>query len=213
MSSISIIGLGTMARVLGTRALAGGNSVQVIGRDAAKAAALASALGGSTTAGTIGRAPAGDIVILAVPYASAAAVVSQYGDALTGKVIVDITNPFDRTDMTELVTPDDSSAAQEIAKAAPAGAQVIKAFNTLFNNVLAASPVEGHPLDVFIAGDDAEAKARVSSFIESLALRPLDTGDLKIAHWLEGAGLLMVALVLGKAVKDNNFSLSINILG
>ena len=213
MSSISIIGLGTMARVLGTRALAGGNSVQVIGRDAAKAAALASALGGSTTAGTIGSAPTGDIVILAVPYASAAAVVSQYGDALTGKVIVDITNPFDRTDMTELVTPDDSSAAQEIANAAPAGAQVVKAFNTLFNNVLAASPVEGHPLDVFIAGDDAEAKARVSSFIESLALRALDTGDLKMAHWLEGAGLLMVALVLGKAVQGNNFSLSINIPG
>ena len=209
MSSISIIGLGTMARVLGTRALAGGNTVQVIGRDAAKAAALASALGGSTTAGTIGSAPAGDIVILAVPYASAAPIVSQCGDALTGKVIVDITNPFDPADFTELVTPDDSSAAQEIAKAAPAGAHVVKAFNTLFASVLAAGQVEGRPLDVFIAGDDAEAKARVSSFIASLALRPLDTGDLKMAHWLEGAGLLIV----GQAVKDKNFFLSISILG
>jgi predicted dinucleotide-binding enzyme len=214
MSSISIIGLGTMARVLGTRALAGGNTLQVAGRDAAKATALASALGGSSTAGTIGSAPAGDIVILAVPYASAAPILSQYGDALTGKVIVDISNPFDRTGSppTGLVTPDDSSAAQEIAKAAPAGAHVVKAFNTLFNNVLAAAKVEGHPLDVFIAGDDAEAKARVSSFIESLALRPRDTGDLKMAHWLEGAGLLMVGLA-GRAVKGSNFSLGVNILG
>jgi len=210
MSSISIIGLGTMARVLGTRALVGGNTVEVIGRDATKAADLASELGGGTTAGTMGTPPAGDIVILAVPYASAAPIVSQYGDALTGKVIVDITNPFDRTDFTELVTPDDSSAAEEIARSAPAGAHVVKAFNTLFGHVLAAGQVEGHPLDVFIAGDDAEAKARVSSFIESLALRPRDTGDLKMAHWLEGAGLLMVAL--GKAVKHNNFSLSVNIL-
>jgi predicted dinucleotide-binding enzyme len=147
-----------------------------------------------------------------VPYASAAQVVSQYGDALAGKVIIDISNPFDPTH-TGLATPDGSSAAQEIAKAAPAGAHVVKAFNTLLGSVLAASPAEGRPLDVFIAGDDAEAKARVSSFIESLALRPLDTGDLKMAHWLEGAGLLIVAPDLGKAFKDHNFWLGINTLG
>ena len=182
MSSISIIGTGTMARILGTRALAGGNAVEVIGRDAAKAAALASELGGGATAGTTGSAPAGDIVILAVPYASAAPVVSQYGDALAGKIIIDISNAFDPAH-TGLVTPDGSSAAQQTAKAAPAGAHVVKAFNTLFGRVLAADQAGGRPLDVFIAGDDAEAKARVSSFIESLALRPLDVGELKKAHW------------------------------
>jgi hypothetical protein len=212
MSSVSIIGVGTMARILGARALAGGNAVEVIGRDPAKAAALAGALGGGTTAGATGSAPAGDIVILAVPYASAAQVVAQYGDALAGKVIVDISNPFDPAH-TGLVTPDGSSAAQETAKAAPAGAHVVKAFNTLFGHVLAADQAGGRPLDVFIAGDDAGAKARVSSFIESLALRPLDAGDLKMAHWLEGAGLLMVALLVGKAVKDDNFWLGINTLG
>ena len=212
MSSVSIIGVGTMARILGARALGGGNTVEVIGRDPAKAAALVGVLGGSTTAGATGSAPAGDIVILAVPYASAAQVVAQYGDALVGKVIVDISNPFDPAH-TGLATPDGSSAAQEIAKAAPAGAHVVKAFNTLLGHVLAADQAGGRPLDVFIAGDDAGAKARVSSFIESLALRPLDAGDLKMAHWLEGAGLLMVALLVGKAVKDDNFWLGINTLG
>ena len=212
MSSISIIGVGTMARILATRALAGGNPVEIIGRDAAKAAALAGELGRGATAGTTGGVPAGDIVILAVPYASAAPVVSQYGDALAGKVIIDISNAFDPA-RTGLVTPDGSSAAQQTAKAAPAGAHVVKAFNTLFGRVLAADQAEGRTLDVFIAGDDAEAKARVSSFIESLALRPLDVGGLKMAHWLEGAGLLMVAPGLGKAVKDGNFWLGINTLG
>jgi len=212
MSSVSIIGVGTMARILGARALAGGNAVEVIGRDPAKAAALAGALGGGTTAGATGSAPAGDIVILAVPYASAAQVVAQYGDALAGKVIVDISNPFDPAH-TGLVTPDGSSAAQETAKAAPAGAHVVKAFNTLFGHVLAADQAGGRPLDVFIAGDDAGAKARVSSFIESLALRPLDAGDLKMAHWLEGAGLLMVAPGVGKAAGESNFWLGINTLG
>lgn len=212
MSSISIIGAGTMARILGTRALAGGNTVEVIGPDAAKAAALASELGGGATAGTTGSAPAGDIVILAVPYASAAPVVRQYGDALAAKIIVDISNAFDLAG-TGLVTPDGSSAAEETAKAASASAHVVKAFNTLFGHVLAADQAEGRPLDVFIAGDDAEARARVSSFVESLALRPLDVGDLKMAHWLEGAGLLMIAPALGKAVKDHDFWLGINTLG
>jgi 8-hydroxy-5-deazaflavin:NADPH oxidoreductase len=207
MSSISIIGLGNMARVLGALALEGGNAVEVIGRDAAKAADLAGALGRGTTAGAIGTAPAGDIVILAVPYASAAPVVSQYGDALAGKVIVDIANTFN-PNATGLVTPEGSSGAQEIAKAAPASAHVVKAFNTIFGNVLA----QGRPLDVFIAGDDARAKASVSAFIESLGLRPLDTGDLGMAHWLEGAGLLMMGLAR-HGVGNFDFSLGVNIPG
>jgi len=71
MSSISFIGLGGMARAIAARAVEGGNAVEVIGRDQAKAKDLAAALGGDATAGTFGTAPAGDIVILAVPYASA----------------------------------------------------------------------------------------------------------------------------------------------
>lgn len=188
MSSISIIGLGNMAGALAGRALAGGNAVEVIGRDAAKAKEVAAALGG-VTVGTFGTAPAGDIVILAVPYANAVPVVAQYGDALAGKVIVDISNTF-AADATGLVTPDGSSGAQEIAKAVPASAQVVKAFNTVFGHVLA----QGGPLDVLFAGDDARAKATVSEFIESLGLRPLDVGGLEMARWLEGAGLLMMGL-------------------
>jgi 8-hydroxy-5-deazaflavin:NADPH oxidoreductase len=209
MSSISIIGLGNMARALAGRALAGGNAVEIIGRDRAKAEELAAALGGAT-AGTVGAVPAGDIVILAVPYASAAAVVSEYGDALHGKVIIDITNPVS-SDSKGFVTPDGSSGAQEIAKAAPAGAHVVKAFNTLFSHVLVAGPAEGRLLDVFIAGDDAQAKARVSAFIESLGLRPMDTGELPMARALENAALLELGLV-AHSVKHTNFFLGVSIL-
>ena len=207
MSSISIIGLGSMARAIGTRAVEGGNAVEVIGRDAAKAKDLAAALGGGATAGTFGTTPAGDIVILAVPYASAVPVVAQYGDALAGKVIVDISNTFVGADATGLVTPDGSSGAQEIAKAVPASAHVVKAFNTVFGHVLA----QGGPLDVLFAGDDARAKASVSAFIESLGLRPLDVGGLEMAHWLEGAGLLMMGLARNGV--GFNIALDVNLLG
>ncbi|MBM9503219.1 NADPH-dependent F420 reductase [Actinacidiphila acididurans] len=210
MSGISIIGLGNMARALADRALAGGNAVEIIGRDPAKAKELAAALGGAT-AGTAGAAPAGDLVVLAVPYAGAAAAVSEYGDALHGKVIIDITNPV-TPDFKGFVTPDGSSGAQEIAKAAPAGAHVVKAFNTLFSHVLAAGPAEGHPLDVFIAGDDAQAKTRVSAFIESMGLRPMDTGELPMARALENVGLLELGLIT-HSVKHTNFSLGVTILG
>ena len=203
MSSISIIGTGAMARILGTLALDGGNTVEVLGRDAAKAAGLASALGGGATAGSFGAVPAGDIVILAVPYASAAPVVSEYGDVLAGKVVVDISNPFN-PDRTGLDVPDGSSIAREVAKAAPASARVIKAFNTIFGHVLA----QGGPLDVFIAGDDARAKASLSAVIASMGLRPLDTGDLTMAHWLEGAGLLMIGLA---RYGMGNFSFSLGV--
>lgn len=210
MSRISIIGTGNMARTLGSRAVAGGNAVEVIGRDASKADALARVIGGATT-GTIGAAPVGDIVILAVPYAHAVPLVRQFGNALSGKVIVDITNPFN-PDITGLVTPEGSSAAQEIAKAAPAGAHVVKAFNTVFGHVLAArAPEDPRPLDVFIAGDDAEAKARVSLFVESLALRPLDVGDLTSARWLEGTSVLLMRAMFGKAVGSSSFSIGLTV--
>lgn len=207
MNSISIIGLGSMASALASRALAGGNSVEIIGRDQIKAKELAAALGGAT-AGSTGAAPAGDIVILAVPYVGAAAVVGEYGDALHGKVIVDITNPV-TPDFTGFVTPEGSSGAQEIDKVAPAGAHIVKAFNTLFSHVLAAGSAEGRPLDVFIAGDDAQAKARVSAFVESLGLRPLDTGQLPMARALENVALLQLGLMT-HSVKHTNFALGVN---
>ena len=206
MSSVSIIGSGNMAHAIGARAVEGGNAVEVISRDAAKADALAKTLGGGTTTGKFGAVPAGDIVILAVPHTGAVPVVARYGDALAGKVIIDITNPFN-ADLTGLVTTDGISGAQRIAKAAPASAHVVKAFNTVFGHVLA----EGLPLDVLIAGDDVQAKASASAFIGSLGLRPLDTGDLAMAHWLEGVALLLMGLA--RHGVGFNFNLGVNVSG
>ena len=210
MSTISIIGTGGMAAAIGGLAAKAGHTVEVMSRDVAKARALAEKVGARATTGTFGAAPAGDIVILAVPYSAVLDVVKQYGEELAGKVLVDITNPV-ASDHTSFVTPGDSFGAQEIAKAAPADAKVVKAFNTQFSHVLAAGPAEGHPLDVFISGDDAPAKVRVSAFIESLGLRPLDTGDLSMAHWLEGAGLVEMGLMT-HALKHTNFFLGVSIL-
>ncbi|MGH9252529.1 MAG: NADPH-dependent F420 reductase [Acidimicrobiales bacterium] len=208
MTSISILGSGNMARGIGTRALAGGNDVQILDREPAKAGALAEELGAN--AGTLGDPLTGELVVLALPYDAAAPVVRQYGDALADKVIVDITNPVDFTTFAGLATPDDSSGAQEIAKVAPSGAQVVKAFNTTFAGTLVAGEVDGHSLDVFVAGDDADAKATVSSFIESAGLRPIDVGDLSRARYLEGLGFLHMGLQM---TRGTNFATGIKLVG
>ena len=160
MSSISIVGVGGMASAIGTRAAERGIAVEFMGRDEAKAKDLAASLGGEATAGTFGTVPAGDLVVLAVPYTSAVPVVTQYGQALAGKVVIDISNTFN-ADATGLITPDGTFGAREIANALPASAHVVKAFNTVFGHVLA----QGHPLDVFFAGDDAGPRhvSRLSS--------------------------------------------------
>ena len=93
--------------------------MEIVGRDAAKSAALARTLGEGATAGTWGAAPAGDIVVLAVLYQSAVSVVSEYGEALADKIVVDITNPFN-ANATGLAIPHDTSVAQMVAEAAPA---------------------------------------------------------------------------------------------
>jgi 8-hydroxy-5-deazaflavin:NADPH oxidoreductase len=206
MTTISIIGSGNMATAIGTRAAKHGHTIEVMSRDTAKAQALAGKIGNGAAAGTLGATPLGDIVIVAVPYTNAVSVVADYGDALAGKVIIDISSTFN-ADATGLVTPDGISGAQEIAKAAPASAYVVKAFNTVFGHVLA----QGGPLDVFFAGDDARANASVSAFIESLGLRPLDVGGLEMARWLEGVG----PLTMGPArhgVGNFDFSLGVSIL-
>ncbi|NPT33688.1 NAD(P)-binding domain-containing protein [Paraburkholderia xenovorans] len=203
MRTISIIGSGGMAAAIGGRAAKAGYTVEVISRDPARARVLADQLTAGAITGTYGAAPAGDIVILAVPYTGAAAVVAEYGNALDGKVIIDITNPIS-ADATGLVTPAGSSAAQEIATGAPAGAHVVKAFNTLFGPVLA----RGGRLDAFIAADDPQAKARVSTFIESLGLRPFDVGGLHMAQTLESLGLMLIGLAKNGA---GTFDIALNV--
>jgi 8-hydroxy-5-deazaflavin:NADPH oxidoreductase len=87
------------------------------------------------------------------------------------------------------VTPPDSSAAQELAASAPK-ARVVKAFNTIVANTLGEGQVEGQPLDVFIAGDDDNAKETVAKLAQEGGLRPIDAGPLKRARELEAAGLM-----------------------
>ena len=197
MTTISIIGSGNMATAIGTRAARHGHTVELMSRNTAKAQALADQIGNGATVGTFGARPAGAIVIVAVLHAGAVEAVAHYGEALSGKILVDITNPFN-ADASGLVTTAGSSMSQQIAAAAPEGTHVLKVFNTILGNVLA----EDKPVDAFFAGDSAEAKASVAAFLQSLDMRPLDAGGLEMAAVLEWAGILLVGLARNGAGFD-----------
>ena len=189
MTSITIIGSGNMAAALAARAVKHGHIVEIMSRTAADSEALAARIGTGATAGTYGSRPAGDIVFLAVLYAGAVDVVAHYGDALAGKTIVEITNPFN-ADASGLATTEGNSVAQQIAAIAPADARVLKAFNMLFRGVLA----DDKPVDVFFAGGDSASRAAFSEFLESLDMRPRPAGGLEMTYVLEWAGILLMGL-------------------
>ena len=197
MTTISIIGSGNMATAIGTRAAQHGHTVEIMSRDTAKAQAAAVQIGAAATVGTYGDRPAGDIVIVAVLYQGAVDVVAHFGDALAGKILVDITNPFN-ADASGLVTTQGNSVSQQIAAAAPTSAHVVKAFNSIFRHIIA----EDEPLDVFLAGDSADAKTPFAAFLRSLDLRPLDVGGLEMTYVLEWAGILLMGLARNGAGFD-----------
>lgn len=197
MTTISIIGSGNMAAAIGTRAANHGHTIELMSRNTAKAQALADQIGNGATVAAFGARPAGDIVIVAVLYTGAVDVVAQYGDALAGKILVDITNPFD-ADVSGLVTTAGNSVSEQIAAVAPEGAHVVKAFNSILRGVLA----EDTPVDAFFAGDSAAAKAQVAAFLESVGMRALDAGGLDMAYALEWAAILLVGVARNGAGFD-----------
>jgi predicted dinucleotide-binding enzyme len=211
MTDITIIGNGNMARGIATRALAASKTVEILGQDAGKAQALAAELGADVASGTTAQDPQGSIVVLAVPFDAAKSVVRTYGAALAGKTIVDITNPVNFETFDSLVVEPGTSAAEEIAALAPAGASVVKAFNTTFAGTLVAGASDGQPLDVFIAGDDDAATRAVSGFASAAGMRPLVVGQLKRARELEGFQFVLMTLQANPEFADFNWDTGLKV--
>ncbi len=197
--NVTIIGAGNMGRGIGTRLVAGGNSVTILDREPDKAKALAGELnsrakkGAKAQSADLGSPMKDEIVILAIPYGATGQVIESLGKQLDSKIIVDITNPLNAT-YSGLAVPPGTSAAEEIAKKLPDHAVVLKAFNTTFAKTLVEGEVDGKPLDVFIAGDAEEPKQKMTKLVEDGGLRAIDAGSLDRARQLEALGFLGIAL-------------------
>ena len=193
---ITVVGAGNMGAAFVKQLTRAGHQVSVTARDGAKAAQVAAANPGAAAVPTAGAATGADAVVLATGYGDAVDALKSVG-GLQGKVVIDITNPL-TADYMGLTLGHSTSAAEEIAKAVP-GAEVVKAFNTVFAQVLAegADFGEGQKVTVFYASDSERAKQTASALAESMGFKTVDAGGLKNSRYLEPLAGLNIYLGYG----------------
>ncbi|MBO6689329.1 MAG: NAD(P)-binding domain-containing protein [Henriciella sp.] len=144
-------------------------------------------------------ATAGEIVIIAVPYNASEVLLPSLANALAGKIVVDATNPLN-DDWTPKVLGAETSAAEEIAKLLP-GSQVVKAFNTVFADIMAPEKLTrlGVPVTGFVASDHDGARRQVADLAKAMGLAPVETGPLATARYLEAMAHLNIAIAVGQS--------------
>ncbi|ADU46828.1 NADPH-dependent F420 reductase [Intrasporangium calvum] len=191
---VAIIGSGNVGGALAGAAIAAGHSVTLSAADAAHAAEVAGRTGATAAATNAEAVRDADVVVLAIPGLAVPAVADELRDALQGKVVIDATNPLNES-FTDTFTTD-RSAAEELQERVP-GVPVIKAFNTIFASRHGNPSEGGQPLDAYIAGDDAAAKAKAAELAGSLGYRVIDAGSLRMARALEEMAFLNISLNAG----------------
>jgi 8-hydroxy-5-deazaflavin:NADPH oxidoreductase len=194
--NITIVGSGNMGSGFVRQLSAAGHRVTVTGRDLRKATALAEQHRGVRALEAATAAREADVIVLATPYDAAASALRSLGD-LQGKLVMDVTNPL-TADYMGLTLGHDTSGAEEIARAVP-GAIVVKAFNTVFAQVLGEGPDfgAGRKVPVFVASDDAQAKDVVKALAQGIGFDVIDAGPLKNARYLEPLAGLNIYLGYG----------------
>lgn len=173
---IGIIGAGNVGTALTQGLSRAGFDVNAVGREPERVRQLARDA---------------DVVILAVPFGERMNALREMGDAVDGKVLVDVTNAI--TPEGEFATSGARSGAEELQENART-AKVVKAFNTVFAPNMSTGKVHGERLTLLYAGDDPQAKATVGRLGRAIGFDPVDAGPLKNARWLEALGMLTISL-------------------
>ncbi|RDI34773.1 NADPH-dependent F420 reductase [Lentzea flaviverrucosa] len=186
---VAIIGAGNVGSGFAGAATAAGHQVTVAAAHEENAVKVAELVGGTAAATAADAARGADVVVLAVPAAVAAGVLTELKG--TTAVVVDATNPVNET-YSDLTTSG-TSHAEQLAAVAPE-VKLVKAFNTVFASRLGAAREDGLPLDGYYAGDDEEAKQVVAELLTSLGFRPIDAGGLRMTRSLEELAFLNITL-------------------
>jgi predicted dinucleotide-binding enzyme len=186
-----VLGTGTVGQALASKLVSLGHLVCMGARSAdnEKATAWADAAGPKASHGTFADAAAfGEMVLnCTAGTASLQALEAAGADNLAGKVLIDLSNPLDFSNgfPPRLTVCNDDSLGEQIQRAFPA-AKVVKTLNTMSNQIMV-HPTRvpgGH--DVFVSGDDADAKARVVELLQSFGWeQPIDLGDITTSRGVE----------------------------
>jgi predicted dinucleotide-binding enzyme len=190
--TIAVIGTGEVGGALGPEFAEQGHTIVYGSRnpERSKVMDLVEKTGEFASATTPAEAAAqADIVVLAVPGLLVEEITKSLGD-LSGKIIIDPTNPLERR-MNRLEHAVDTSNAEIIQAAAP-GAYVVKAFNTLNWRTMVDPASAGGPVSIPLVGDNGRAKDTVAELVTGMGLEPIDVGPLRDARWVEGMLILWI---------------------
>ena len=187
---IAIVGAGNVGGALGTRLLEAGHDVRFAVR--AADSELSARFGEARVKPLVEATRDAEVVFLAVPGGVVVEAARSLG-SLDGKVLVDCTNPI-RWDAGPVWTPPaEGSNAAALAAAFP-NAHVVKAFNQFGAETHADPQYGARVADVFLAGDSADAKARVAGLCEETGFVAVDAGPLRNAAVLENVAVLWIHL-------------------
>jgi predicted dinucleotide-binding enzyme len=202
--NIAVVGTGNVGRALGGGWLKVGHMVTMVSREPSGTKADELKKEGFAVAAPRDVAAASEVIVLAVPWPALNAVVKSLG-SLAGKIVVDAINPL--TADFSLAIGHNDSAGETVARLAP-GALVVKAFNTTGANNMVDSHYGTGKLMMPIAGDDAQAKATVSSLATDLGFEAIDAGPLSMSRYLEPMAVVWIKLAIAQKMgRDFGFAL------
>jgi 8-hydroxy-5-deazaflavin:NADPH oxidoreductase len=186
--TVGTIGAGVVAQAIAGHAVQAGHQVILSNsRGPESLAELVARLGANASAGTVAEAAQADLVILAVGWDQVPEAVHDLPE-WNGRIVIDATNQWQDFSTGTAVDLGDQTGSERNAALIP-GARIVKAFNTLYGRITAQNPrrTDGH-LVAFLAGDDTDAKATVSAFIDSLGFAPVDLGELRTGRLMQVGG-------------------------
>ncbi len=193
---IGIIGSGVVGRQLGLGFIKLGHEVKLGTRDVSKLDEWKNEAGGKASAGSNEEAAKfGEIIVLATGWAGTENALNLAGKKnFTGKIVIDVTNPLDHSKggPPRLDASPGNSAGEKIQKWLP-DAKVVKAFNTISAYIMIAPHREEGDPDLFICGNEKEAKNVVGEIAEKWGWKNIiDMGDITEAYWLEAFAMLWI---------------------
>ncbi len=176
-----------------------------------KTRAALAAVPGSRAASLPEAARAGSIAVTALPWNGLEAALLAAGpDNLAGKLIIDPSNPLDFSGAAPVLAVGHTDSAGERVQRLLPLAHVVKAFNI----ITAAHMVHPHLPDgipdMFIAGDNDDAKARVAEIVRAFGWRaPIDMGPIGASRLLEPMAMVWISY----GVRNNHWTHAFSLLG
>jgi 8-hydroxy-5-deazaflavin:NADPH oxidoreductase len=197
MMKIGILGSGDVGKKLGSGFISIGHEVMLGSRDpdSENVRGWIAANGKTASGGTFEQtATFGEIIVLATLWTGTENAIKLAGAKnFAGKVVIDATNPliFEENKPPSLALGFDDSAGEQVQRWLP-GARVVKCFNIVGNQYMVHPQFECGPPDMFIAGDDDEAKNTVTAFLKQFGWSVIDIGGIDGARLLEPMSILWV---------------------